>query len=76
MKHAEFDEDWIDDEDGDEPAEMICPSCGREVLEDTQKCPHCGDWIVPVDRSGGTSRFIWAIVVVFLVLALIAFVVR
>lgn len=77
MPRDDYDDDWDDGEEGDdEPAEMACPSCGRGVLEDTQKCPHCGDWIIPVDRSGGTSRFVWVIVVVLLILAMIAFVTR
>ena len=51
-------EDDIDDEyagyehDDDLP-EMMCPSCRGTVTEDTQKCPHCGDWITPVEEVGG-----------------------
>jgi endogenous inhibitor of DNA gyrase (YacG/DUF329 family) len=24
-----------------------CPSCGRDVYEDADRCPSCGDYIVP-----------------------------
>ena len=40
----------LDDGGGDLP-EMLCPSCRDVVTEDTQKCPHCGDWITPRDLS-------------------------
>ncbi len=36
----------------DDLAAMYCPSCGAEVTEDTQKCPRCGDWIVPTESRG------------------------
>ena len=39
----------MDRDDDDSLPEMTCPICRATVVEDTQKCPHCGDWITPVD---------------------------
>ncbi len=41
------DEEWVDDDDADGDELLSCPSCRESVHEDTQQCPHCGDWIVP-----------------------------
>jgi hypothetical protein len=73
-----------DDENDDDPLEsdqedssddlalMICPHCRRTVTEDTQKCPHCGDWIEPVAPNSGTGRkLIYAGLVVLLVLMIL-----
>jgi len=27
---------------------LTCPSCGLQVYEDSEKCPYCGDWIIPL----------------------------
>jgi len=37
------DEDEFDDSSDDL---FPCPECGGEVHEETQRCPHCGDYIV------------------------------
>lgn len=55
----------------DDLPEMMCPACGGGVVEDTQKCPHCGDWITAVDpRKGAPLRtrrwMLWAAVLLML----------
>jgi len=76
-----FSEDWeedkdlpqeadLDDED-DDLEEMTCPSCRRYVTEDTQKCPYCGEWIIPEESSrrgwprwlfiGAVLLMLWAV---------------
>lgn len=52
----------------DEPAELECPSCGAPVLEDTQKCPACGDWITPSHPSGAFSKKWWLALAILLML--------
>lgn len=43
-------DDW-DDEDDDEPLDegddglAPCPYCGREILEESERCPHCASYI-------------------------------
>jgi len=38
------DEDDSDLEDDDEPT-VDCPYCGAEILEEAQRCPHCGEYL-------------------------------
>jgi len=70
--HNGPDEDWVEDDGGPEDDLLTCPSCHAAVHEDTQQCPHCGDWIIPIDRRHGPKRIIWALAVVLLVVALLA----
>lgn len=61
------DEEWVEeDETSDEL--LVCPSCRRDVHEDTQQCPHCGDWITPEYPSGSTKRWVYVVVALLLVL--------
>jgi predicted nucleic acid-binding Zn ribbon protein len=47
MVHGPEDEDWPDDRD-DEPT-MPCPRCGREILEDAERCPYCERYLSKED---------------------------
>ncbi|MBI4716647.1 MAG: hypothetical protein HY763_02490 [Planctomycetes bacterium] len=47
-----------DDPDDEEPL-LTCPSCRQSVHEDTQQCPNCGDWIVPVDPAPRWRAGVW-----------------
>ncbi len=42
-------DDWDDDEDEpvdeDDDGLAPCPYCGREILEDSERCPLCGSYI-------------------------------
>ncbi|RME40142.1 MAG: zinc-ribbon domain-containing protein [Planctomycetota bacterium] len=68
----EFDEDeWIEDEGDDEEDVLACPRCGREVHEDTQQCPYCGDWIIPIDPRDRPRRTIWIVAVVLVIAGLL-----
>lgn len=53
-------DDWGNDPD-DEVEELSCPNCGASVYEETQQCPHCGDWITPL--AAAARRPIWIRVV-------------
>jgi len=69
--HPEPDEEeWTEEEGDDEDDLLVCPSCGRPVHEETQQCPHCGDWIVPAYPRRPGRRLLWSVVVVFLVAAM------
>lgn len=60
--------------EGDEPGEMLCPHCRAEIIEDTQKCPHCGDWITPVHpSSAGWRRLVFVAIVLLMALLLLRF---
>ena len=67
----EADEEWVEDEAEDSEADLLaCPSCRRPVHEDTQQCPHCGDWITPIDPSGRSRHWVWIAVAVLLILSM------
>ncbi len=63
------DEEWVDDEDDTGDDLLTCPACRQAVHEDTQQCPHCGDWIIPVDTSGSWRRTAWIVAVVLVILS-------
>ncbi|MFQ5412998.1 MAG: hypothetical protein ACE5E6_00925 [Phycisphaerae bacterium] len=74
---APTDDEWIDEADeglDDTTSDvLVCPSCRRPVHEETQQCPHCGDWITPVYPTSPVRRFVWVAVVMLLVFALAGF---
>jgi hypothetical protein len=60
-------EDWEypdeDDSPDDDDAETVpCPSCGEEVYESAERCPHCGDYITPYSSSPLSGRPLWFVV--------------
>lgn len=69
----EEDDDWNDDSDaGDDSEEeptIPCPSCGREILEDSPWCPHCERYLSEEDRAGPT-RPPWVIATAIICLAM------
>lgn len=63
------DEEWVDDEEDTGDDLLTCPACRQAVHEETQQCPHCGDWIVPVDTRGRWRRTAWIVAVVLVILS-------
>lgn len=52
-------DEWADDwADNSEPEVLPCPSCGKSVYEETQQCPHCGEWIMPHAASARTPSWV------------------
>ena len=80
MTDYEPDDDLFDPDDNDlgdnDDETLACPSCRNAVHEDTQKCPHCGDWIIPVEPTSRKRRFFYVAVAVMLLLVLLFFVFR
>jgi hypothetical protein len=68
----DLEDDWVDEAD-DDPADDVlqCPSCRATVHEDTQQCPHCGDWITPVYPRSRWGRWVLVMIVLLLSAALI-----
>ncbi len=56
-------DDWGDDPN-DTSEELACPGCGASVYEETQKCPHCGDWITPHAAAARFPMWVRAVSVV------------
>lgn len=71
--YDEPDDDWIEDEAVDDPkAELlVCPSCRRGVHEDSQQCPHCGDWITPVYPGGRARKWAFRVIIGMMILLML-----
>ena len=69
-------EEWVEDEGSEEDDYLECPSCHQPVHEDTQQCPHCGEWIIPVYPGSRAKRWIWAVVVVLVILSFLLWLLR
>jgi predicted amidophosphoribosyltransferase len=41
----EFELDESDELDDDSPSLMPCPNCFSTIYEETQRCPHCGEYL-------------------------------
>ena len=54
-------EDVVEDyaDDGSDSDELPCPSCGRSIYEDTDRCPYCGDWVMPLAAAAGRRNWVW-----------------
>lgn len=64
-----MDDDSIDEE-ADEGDDLLqCPSCRRDVHEETQQCPHCGDWIEPVYAGETRKKRVWIAAAALLIVA-------
>jgi predicted nucleic acid-binding Zn ribbon protein len=67
---GEEDRDLMDDGD-EESAVEACPSCGAEIYEGADRCPHCGDWISDADRTAARPGRLWMLVLVAILLTLV-----
>jgi hypothetical protein len=54
-------EDWDTEAEDDESIVVRCPSCRRDVYEDAERCPHCGDYIVHSTRAWDGRPLWWVI---------------
>ncbi len=64
------DREWPDRQDctpeDAEPDEDPCPRCHNLIHEDTEQCPHCGEWVVRASFSRGA---VWGVLAVLVILA-------
>jgi len=69
----EPDDEWVEDDGADDPeAELlVCPSCRGDVHEDTQQCPHCGDWITAVYPASAARRWVLLVVIGMMILSML-----
>jgi uncharacterized protein (DUF983 family) len=64
-------DDWDDDSDWESDEEeptAPCPYCGREMLEDSPRCPHCERYISAEDHTAA-GRPAWVVVTAVICLA-------
>lgn len=54
------------DEDESEPT-MPCPGCGKEIYEEADACPYCGEYLADSDRqSPAKPWWVWLTVILLL----------
>ena len=70
MPRAADDEDDWDEPDDDGDDTQPCPYCRKEIHEDAERCPHCGNYISAEDAP--PSQPVWVIVGAVVCLALVA----
>ncbi len=54
-------------DDGDDPELVDCPYCRKEILEETDICPHCGNFISKEDAP--FNQPLWLTIAAILALA-------
>ena len=65
------DDEWVNEDEDAGDDLLVCPVCGKAVHEDTQQCPYCGDWIVPVYPGGKWKRAVWVVAAALVILSLL-----
>jgi predicted RNA-binding Zn-ribbon protein involved in translation (DUF1610 family) len=69
----DFGDETVDEEFGWEESEesddrLPCPECGDMIYEDSEQCPHCGLYVMPLAHAARSrSWFVLAIVVLVLI---------
>jgi hypothetical protein len=61
-------EDLVAGDDDDESETVPCPHCGAQISALAERCPACGDWVIPGSRQGLAGR---SVLVVAVLLALV-----
>ena len=59
----------------DDPGEVICPYCKREIMEDLPQCPYCGSYFSAEDAPHKREWW-WVVALVLLILLLLVYVLR
>ncbi len=62
MSYDDAEQDWQDelDEFNDEQIELLpCPSCKEMIYEESERCPKCGEWIMPQAAHAGKLSPLW-----------------
>ena len=57
----------------DEPDLAVCPHCRKMIYEESERCPHCGEYVTPGAKP--LSGWAW-IVIGLMILALILLLLR
>ena len=61
----------LDDDHDPDADQLPCPSCGAMFYDDTDRCPHCGDWIMPLAASARSKSRIWIIAAILAVIGML-----
>src|SRR5262249_55807221 len=73
--HDDENEDYLGDSEDAEPDQdddgtAPCPYCGKDKWEESERCPHCGNYISREDEPSQTPRWIIVTAVVCLLIVL------
>jgi len=69
-------DDWEapgpDERDDDDVETLPCPSCGKQIYEETEACPYCGDYVTH-SNSALAGKPLWFVALAVLgIIAVIA----
>lgn len=80
-----FDEDRYDPDDpetypeglytDDEPGTVPCPHCGKDVLEDSERCPNCEMYLSKEDAPVESRSGPWMMVLVLALLGVLMWII-
>lgn len=76
--HDDFDDDELPEGvyyDEELPT-VDCPHCGREVLEESPRCPHCENYLSREDAPPQPRSWFWGVMMVLALLAAFWWVLR
>jgi predicted RNA-binding Zn-ribbon protein involved in translation (DUF1610 family) len=60
------------DENDDDAADTLpCPNCGREIYDEAQRCPHCGQYIAAGERASAHPPWVVITAVLCVLIALL-----
>ncbi len=53
-----------------------CPQCQQDILEEAERCPHCGYYVSREDAPPGRTSNVWVVVMVLALLAVLVMMAR
>jgi hypothetical protein len=65
-------DEWDEDDDSDDEPTVPCPSCHREILEDTPRCPYCERYISAEDTAAPPKPF-WMVATALVCLGIVIY---
>jgi predicted RNA-binding Zn-ribbon protein involved in translation (DUF1610 family) len=68
-------QEWSEEFDDGEAEEVPCPSCRQMIYEETEQCPHCGEWVMPTAARARRISPLWIAAAVLALLAMLSFVI-
>ena len=56
---SDLDGDELDFSGDDQAETLPCPECGREIYEEAEQCPHCGQYVTFSSHSFQNKPWWW-----------------